>query len=933
MADPVQRDLLVEVAFGADLAADPGTWTWQDVSGDLLSQSITINRGRADEASETQPTATSLTLDNLNGDYTPDNPVGVYYPNVKRGTPLRITAPGAESYLVAGGTAAVSTPDTAALDISGDIDIRLDLAVDPANLNTDLIGKYGAAGNRSWLFTLDTLEQLKLWWSADGTVLLNLESTVPVRTVDRICCRVTLDVDNGAGGHTATFYTGPTLDGPWTQVGDPVTGVGTTGLFNSTVQLAVGDVGTSFAAPQGKIWAAQVYNGIGGTLVADADFRGLDPATTSFIDSVGRTWTLGGGAELSDLSTRFVGQVDSWEPSWPVGDVTGGEPPHSVCDLSVSSVRRRLQQGSTALESPLRAAIPAAARGSTGVAVAYWPMEDGPDATVFASGMPGGPPMAFLGAPVPAASSDYIASGPLPTFNGAGAIGSVPPYTAATDRWQVSCVVVLPEGGVTDEAVLLDIRTNGTAARYVVKYDTGGSGGQLRLQVFSSAVPPVELLNTTVDPDFDGRPFLLYIEGGNSGTAAIWTIGRAVVESLSTVPTEATTSSTIATSSAPRVVSVGVGTDLTLNNDIAIGHVAVWNELQIFFFNPNVFRALIANAGESAIDRFVRLCEDIEIPYAVVGGVDVPSELMGAQTSLDFIEAVTETADSDAGILLDRLDTPGMLLRPRATLYRQEPALVLDAAVNGIANPFTPVLDDQRIRNDITVTRASGASTRLVDEASVAEEGRYDEAITLSLFTDDQTAGQASWRLNLGTVAGMRYSTVTVDFDTAEADLLTDWLSLGVDVGDLIRVKNLPRQHAPDDVDLIIQGYSETITPSRWQVTFNCSPAGPYRVGIYDGTGTRESRYASGNTTLDEDLDTTETDIDITTPTPPYWTTDAGQYPLDVMVGGERITVAGCTGAGPGQTFTGCTRSVNGVVKTHTTGDAIDLFTPTYYAL
>lgn len=936
MANPGQRDLLVEVAFGADLTADPDTWTWEDVSADLLSQDIQINRGRADESSETAPMSTSLQLDNIAGDYTPGNPEGAYYPNVKRGTPLRITTPGGQGYFLAGDpqTATVSTPDTAALDITGDIEVRIDFAADlPLAGSTayDLFHKYVTTGNqRSWRVVLFN-DTIFFGWSVTGTALdFQVSPTVAPGLTERFVLRITLDVNNGAGGWTVTYYTGPSIDGPWQQLGDPITQAGTTSIFSSSAPLVLGDGSATDTLP-GRVWTARLYDGIGGTLVADPDFRDLDAGTTAFTDSVGRSWTVGGSGEITDYYTRFVGQVDEWAPTWPAGDVTGDQPPDSRCDLTASSVRRRLQQGSTALNSPLRAAIPAAQRGSTGVVVAYWPLEDGADATTFGSAIPGAPAMTFLGSPEPAASSEYIASEPLPTFNGAGAIGSVPTYTSSDNRWQVSCVVVMPAGGVTDEAVLLDIRTNGTAARYVVKYDTVNG---LRLQVFSSATPPVELLNyNSTDFDIDGRPFLLYVEGGSSGTAALWTVAAAPVIDFSTVPVPTAPSATIASNSASRVVSVGVGTDLTLNNDIAIGHVAVWSDIQIFALNPNVFRAQIANAGESAIDRFVRLCEDIELPYAVTGGEGVPSELMGAQTSLDFIEAVTETADSDGGILLDRLDALGVLLRPRATLYRQEPVLVLDGAASEIANPFAPVLDDQRIRNDVTVTRAGGASARMVDEASVAEEGRYDEAVTLSLFSDDQTAGQASWRLHLGTVAGMRYATVTVDFDTAPDTLLRDWLSDRVDVGDLIRIKNLPRQHAPDDVDLIIQGYTETISPSRWRVTFNCSPGAPYRVGIYDGTGTQESRYASGNTSLAEDLDATETGIDITTPEPPYWTTDAGQYPFDVVVGGEQITVGGCTGAGPGQTFTGCTRSVNGVVKTHTTGDVIDLFTPTYYAL
>lgn len=917
MANPVQRDLLVEVAFGADVTADASSWSWTDVSADLLSQSIGITRGRADEASETAPMATSLTLDNLSGDYTPDNPVGAYYPNVKRGTPLRITAPGGESYFLIGDpqAATVSTPDTAVLDITGDIDIRVEL-VDAKDdlLQRDIISKYVTAGSRSWRLIYFN-GNVYLTWSANGTAVLEATATIGIDLNSRSAVRVTLDVNNGAGGWTATFYQAPGIDGPWEQVGAPVTGVGTTSIFNSTAPLVVGD-GSSANTFIGKIWAAQVYNGIGGSLVADADFRDLDPATTAFTDSVGRTWTVGGGGQITDLSTRFVGQVDDWSPSWPVGDVTGEQPPHSVCDLTASSVRRRLLQGRKQLLGPIQRYT--LAQPDT---VAYWPMEDGTDATSIASGLPGGKPMTISGSPRLATNDAiFFASGPLPELALAAFTGAVGTYTG-TGTTHARTLLYVPPGGAANNGIIMSLTTTGTAARWELVYTTASSGS-LSMRAYDA--DGAQILDSGAPFVVNGKPLLAIVELVQNGANVDWkivTIGYTVVAGL--IHAGTLNSRTVGV---VRSVAVNPG---QLLDEVIVGHLTLATSIP----SPTPTDALRGYVGELAEDRFVRLCTEENVPQGVVGGLRDATEAMGVQLPGTLLELLQQCADSDAGILLDHPDLPGLLFRPRATLYRQEPQLVLDAAVNGIANPFTPVLDDQSIRNDITVNRIGGSSARATDQASIDDEGLYDDAVDLSLATDAQTVGQAAWRLALGNVAGMRYSTITVDFDTAPTDYLRTWLSDLVDVGDLIRIKNLPRQHAPDDVDLIIQGYSETITPSRWKVTFNCSPSSPYRVGIYDGTSTRESRYASGNTTLAENLDTTETSIDITTPTAPYWTTSAGQYPFDVIVGGERITVGGCTGAGPAQTFTGCTRSVNGVVKTHTTGDVIDLFTPTYYAL
>lgn len=917
MANPVQRDALIEIAFGADLTADPRTWSWADVSADLLAQDISINRGRADESSETQPMATSLTLDNISGDYTPDNPVGAYYPNVRRGTPLRINIPGGESYFAAGDpdTAVVSTPDAAALDVTGDIDIRVDFRasiLDPFSVTfVDLFGKFVTAGDqRSWRVSLADGVMSFQWYSA-GTLasVLSAQPTTTPHFKERAAYRITLDVNNGAGGWTVTFYRAPSIDGPWEQFGNPVTGVGVTSIFSGTAPVELGDFGaTAFPGLDAKIWAAQIYNGINGTLVADADFRDLDPGTTAFTDSVGRTWTVGGGGEITDVSQRFIGQVDAWEPTWPAGDVTGDEPPHAVTEVTASSVRRRLIQGQSPIDGPIQRAVLA-----TPNVFGYWPMEDGTDATSIASGLPSGPAMTFTGSPNLAASDVFLASTALPEMNGAQFTGQVLPHTA-TGTVRAQCLLYAPDA--FDNGVIMRVFTTGTAARWDLSYAGGlalsaydGLGVLLFTQGVGFAVEG-EILTAIITMVQNGANVDWEIRTLDNGTGAAQAFGL-----------------TLNAHTIGRATSIQINPGGVMTTEV-IGHVLVTAAIPGADFQ----KAMRGYIGENAIDRFIRLCGEEDLQQSVIGGRG-PSEAMGEQLPGVLLEALQQCADSDAGILLDRMDIPGLLFRPRATLYRQEPDLILDAAVNGIANPFAPVLDDQRIRNDVTVIRVGGSSARATDETSIDAEGLYDDSITLSLFTDDQTVGQANWRLHLGTVPGMRYATITVDFDTAPTDILRTWLSDLIDVGDLIRIRSLPRQHAPDDVDLIVQGYTENISQSRWQVTFNCSPGSPYRVGIYDGVGTRESRYASGGTTLAEDLDATETSIDITTPSGPVWTTDPGQYPLDIVIGGERITAGGCTGTGPAQTFTGCTRSVNGVVKTHTTGAEADLFTPTYYAL
>jgi len=234
--------------------------------------------------------------------------------------PLTLTRNGG---MVLPGTAGsfASTPDVAALDVLGDIDLRIDLSmVDWTDANVPvLMSKWGAVGQLSWQFYIDSAGTLNANVSSDGTLvgLSSFAATVPISPRDgqRLALRFTLDVDNGAGGKTATFYTAPTIDGPWTQVGATVTQAGTTSIFNSTSPVRVGTQQETINNVTGIVYAAAVLNGIADTEVANPNFAIQPSGTTSFTDAAGRVWTLNGAATLvgSEQVSISVASFDALE--------------------------------------------------------------------------------------------------------------------------------------------------------------------------------------------------------------------------------------------------------------------------------------------------------------------------------------------------------------------------------------------------------------------------------------------------------------------------------------------------------------------------------------------------------------------------------------------------------------------------------------------
>lgn len=205
------------------------------------------------------------------------------------------------SFLFLPGTVSnfASTPDAAALDITGNLDLRCDVALDNwLSLNFDaFVAKWVTLGEQqSFGFDLSNDNGLlRFFHSTNGTDTLIISSTIAPGFVNgsKHGIRVTVDVDNGASGYDVKFFFEDpigvviTADGrKWTQLGDTVTTSGVTSIFNSISSLEVGSIANgALNLATGKFYRAQVLDDIDGTVVFDADFTSLNPGITSFTES------------------------------------------------------------------------------------------------------------------------------------------------------------------------------------------------------------------------------------------------------------------------------------------------------------------------------------------------------------------------------------------------------------------------------------------------------------------------------------------------------------------------------------------------------------------------------------------------------------------------------------------------------------------------
>lgn len=869
------------------------------------SSAVTITRSVSAEG-RGDPMAASLTLGNRSGDHSPRDPNSSLYGKIGRNTPVRIAVDAGGPHLdLPAGTYSLSTPDHAGLAVLGDIDVRLDVALDDLQDPQMLAIRWAAGGNLGWGFELGQDGQLIFVWSPTGFSAAQryAESTAPVvaRNGERLALRATLDVNNGAGGCTVTFYTATHLEPDrWTKLGDPVTATGTTSIFDAVAPLHIGDNVVSLTPDgssglgrlNGHVYGLHVYDGIDGTLVVDVDTE--DQAATgdsSFTDDTGFVWTLTGTASLSNRHVRMVGEVPAWPPS---RDRSGND---RYVAIAPAGILRRLDSGNKPLDSVLRRYI----RGGAGPREC-WPFTDGEHAEWATS----------LIAGARATPAFEVGTGPVQW--GEGSLGDwiepvalIPPETDATvrcpmpdtvaagDAWSVDLFVSgLRSAGSVDCTIADRGAGNDIQSRLGWYFVCDADAGNILIQAtsVSATTSSSTLLATiaspgifdglphhvrlTVDPQASSSAWWFYVDGvlAASGTYAV--VGRSVLFARPGWFANAVTSDTP-----------------------SFGYLTYWGPDA-----PSasaLYEAFTGFPGEAAGTRVVRLCTEQGVT-ASMSGAEADQTQLGVQKQERLLELLNTACKADLGYVLDQRDDRALIYRARSTLYNQTPMITLDYSTGVIGAPFKPIDDDKLTENDVTVQRDGGTkATAVLEEGRLSVQdppdgvGRYDVAHTLSLANDLQPSVHAEWRMHLGTFDGLRYTKITLDLANSRVYAMIGDI-LRADVGDKIRLTNLPADHGYGDVDLIIRGYTEEIGAESWTITFTCEPGEPWTVAVADDEilGRADTAGCELGTGVDGD----DTTFSLVTTLGPLWIDSAtypAQFPFDLTVSGEHVTVTACT--------------------------------------
>ncbi|THV27946.1 hypothetical protein [Glycomyces paridis] len=922
-------DHVVELRYGG---------AWQAITDDVRESSpITITRGRSDWAEVPDPAEMTLTLNNgastvapgIVGRYTPANPGSDLYGLIGRNTPIRARLVERENHQVAMpglDGSYLSTPSATVGAVTGDLDVRFDCTpyswrpvAGEGGMLLPARWHFVGVNERAWAWSLLPDGRLEVRLSPDGTTaaMLVFTSTDPVdEAATDLALRFTVDVDNGAGGVTVTFYLAPDLASSWTMLGDPVTLAGPITIFAADADLTVGAAhgGASFGPGEafaGDVRALEIRSGIGGTLECGLYLDGYEPEDRTAVDTEARDWTLHGGATFTDPSIRFCGEAASWPQDW---DLSGND---GWVDLTAAGFSRRLSQGTQPLQSSLVRDL-----ATNPTVVAYYPMEEPTGATRFASGLVNDPSTLRINDDVkPGVFEGFAASKPLPEFQAGTVTGTFPAFTVDTAQ-RFIILAAVPAAPLADERRLFTIiTTGGTLERFEVNCDND-FGGAVRITVRDGEGVAVD--TALAGFAIAGELVMLSVWLEQRGPDAFWQLARFNIDGTASVQENTLTGQTTGRMSS---TSIGSGNGL---EGAALGHAAVitGDVHAIWGIAKNV---LDAWSGESAAHRLQRLADDEGLGAVHVIGAGADTEAMGAQRTLTLPDLIAEIPIVDLGFLTDRPDAIGYRYRTRRSLYNQTPKLILDYATGVITPPFLPVPDDQSTRNLITVTRPLGSSVTVQADTGPMSVlpppegvGVYTHSEDVNVATDAQLDSQAGWRLHLGTIPGARYANLRLELHGPNVAPLADDI-LALAEGDLVRVINLPAWVPPGPVDLLIEGITEERTIITTVIEFNCSPGEAWSVWEveHDVLG----RLDTSGSALALAAGETETELLVATDPgfAPWVDLDPViDDPFSLYVGSEVVTVHAISGVDSPQTMT-VTRGAGGYQRAWPAGTRVRL--------
>lgn len=610
--------------------------------------------------------------------------------------------------------------------------------------------------------------------------------------------------------------------------------------------------------------------------------------------------------------TIFYGYATSWSPTFRPTGV------NSTVKLTAHGCTRRLNQGSGIADSAMTRYL----RARTSL-VEWWPLEDTESSVIGLSALPGGSGMTYMPGTTPKSkvvSSDEAPSGATRSAaltQGAALSGAVRSYNLGS-TWAVGFSMLLDHTVDADRFVKIEMA--GSSGSYVQMRVFTINGGDPGVQIsgFSSAVPGGESWS-----GYQGVGSRDWTSGGKRWYHFVLTVNATDIflavlpdplDSARRIYTQSYfLTDTLVHPSAPTRIEFGSvdGSDL----EVGLSQVFVGNAYSSYglTLNPNPQSGWIS---ETTTARVLRLAAEENLTTTVYGGTsDANAMAMGSQPAASVLSLLRECEVTEQGLLLDGMDGVDLAWVPKRQFEAN--LISLSTPASAMAEPFGPIDDDQRLRNVVAAKREGGAEQvyhEVNGPMGTDTVGEYSTSVTVNAPADGDVLAYAQWITYLGTRTGYRWPTVTLPH-YADSNTIYNWKP-----GNGMAVTN-PGAVLPgvvsEDLQLLIEGLSISISEALWRTTITCSPLQPWLSALIGAETTSETSSVARATTdgsaLDSPATAGATSLSVATPSGPLWTTAADDFyqtnspatnGLQISVGGYRCRVTNISGGSSPQTFT-----------------------------
>ncbi|MFE7444564.1 hypothetical protein ACFU7X_29415 [Streptomyces chartreusis] len=791
---------LVEIAFGATLTSSGPAFI--DVSQYVdLPKGIDITRGAQEELSEIQPSTCQIPLDNSDGRFTPGQASSPYYPNVKKGAPVRVSV-------------ATYTPRTGVspypLEMMGDDfdDNRISSTLWP--------NSYGGASEVGGRARIPVLPGVTAGYlSAREWTLVGSKLTAKLAT---------LPAAGGSSSAVCSMWVNSTTSG--TRLGWRYNAV--TGLVSAESQTGFSDgAALSFTySPFSYMWLR--VREAGGSVIWESSSNGVSWTTrrtlaapawvTSQTHAVEiaatRTGGVGDYCEWdfvgATIHPRFFGLVQQWPTTWK--GLTSQAAITCTDLLTWSSIVKELQSMLVQevlldrptvcfpLTEPSDSTSAGNIAGTAGVGSLALVQAGSGGTLEFAGGAgPNGLPCPVF-TPASSSAGKYLAADLGPSVLDANAS-----FRVRAECWFATS---------TRDRVLLAMTSSDAETKMVISLNS--ATGSLQVQSQSPGSGLVATVWGTPDLADGQLHHLVYNEFA----------GEVAIDGV-------TYSASNFSPNDLRMLYVGGLQNTRLWNG-RISHVALYvRSVTTGDLTPHYTTGTTGHAGESASARMSRLASYAGLAVTTQGTV-FDAVASQAELGRSALEHMRDIARTESGKLFtSRTTGTPLVFQSRDLRYNPVAALSLEYA-DLETGDFEFAYDDQKMVNSVTASRPGGATQRVISQASIDAYGEKPQPLDLLKNTDNAVADAANWLISR--YADPPPEVRQIPIEAFSMPLATYRALLDADVSTVLALTGLPDQALASTATAIVEGYAEHIGLNQHRLSFQTSRAVTDTVWVLDDT-------------------------------------------------------------------------------------------------